>query len=97
MNLRKAAVSLPYCPVKGLGLVALLALVWVAHVRPLHAATYCYFSEPQVITYYSDASKTKVVGTCYEGNGCYTSRCTGEQTNYETISNGVRCEICIQN
>jgi hypothetical protein len=96
MSLRKAFASPRSSLLKGLGLVALLALVWTVRVPPLYAASACYFSEPQVITYYSNASETTIVGTCYEGNGCYTSHCTGEQTAYESSRNGAPCEICIE-
>jgi hypothetical protein len=94
MSLRKAVSISPSFLLRSLGLAALLFLVWAVRVQPLHAATYCFSSEPVVYTYYSNASETTVVGRCYEGNLCYTSYCTGTTSNYETAATGVPCEVC---
>jgi len=82
---------------RSFALVLLLALGAGAAVIALPAPVAAGFIPPPcnkyytVITYYSDATKTTVVGHCYT-DGCAGTpqTCTGTKTSYSSFS-AVRC------
>ncbi len=63
-----------------LGLAAVLVLSILA-VRPSQAIAFC--NNNAVVTYYSDASHTTVVGRC-AGSCCDGCHCTGTTSPYST-------------
>jgi hypothetical protein len=85
---------LPSLAVKGLGLVAVLVLVWCAGNIPAHASE-CYFAENIITTYYSSAAHTQIVGRCSQGP-CLGAGCTGTKSSYVTVSNSSICEVCVE-
>jgi hypothetical protein len=76
---------------KGVGFVAALTLIWFAAAGPVHAT--CSFGRNLNIVYYSDATHTKVVGTCSRGP-CPGAGCTGTTSRFATAGAGRICEIC---
>jgi hypothetical protein len=84
---------LPSLAVKGLGLVAVLVLVWCAGNIPVHASE-CALGVNTITIYYSSAAHTTIVGTCSLGP-CPPDRCSGKTSDYVTVSEGGFCEICV--
>lgn len=84
---------------RSLALLAALALCFASLAPRVEADTFCsYHGAIMSITYYSDASKTVVVGGCQRdcpGDGTMTWTCWGQQTNSKTTVTGT-CYICTQ-
>ena len=79
--------------VKGLGLLAGLVLIWFAGATPVKASS-CFLGENIIITYYSDATHTHIVGSCSNGP-CPGAGCFGTKTSFVTVHNSGICEVCI--
>lgn len=78
--------------VKTFALLAMLALVAVA--AQVQAST-CFFARGETEIFYSDASHTQVVGTCAIAAACgVRPGCTGQRTQFATISITQICEVC---
>ena len=77
---------------KALGLLAALVAIWCAGAAPVRART-CFFAENIIITYYSSAAHTQIVGRCSTGP-CLGAGCTGTKTSFITGSNSPICEVC---
>lgn len=86
-SIRKRSLTL-----KGLGLSALLLSVW-ATSTPAKAATFCFIGVSEVVTYYSDATHTKIVGVCDLAGSCGPARCFGKTSDFAVVTTS-DCEVC---
>jgi hypothetical protein len=80
--------------IKGLGLVAVLTMIWCIGVGPAHASE-CYFAENITFTYYSSAAHTQIVGRCSQGP-CLGAGCYGTTSQYVVVSESGICEVCVE-
>ncbi len=86
--------GLPSLLVKGLGLLALLAIVWMAGVAQVQASE-CFLGENIIIIYWSSAAHTTIVGECSTGP-CPGAGCTGTKSSFITSRNSGICEVCVE-
>jgi hypothetical protein len=77
---------------KGCGLLAVLVLIWCAGAVPVQAAG-CTIAQDTIITYYSNAAHTTIVGSCEVG--LCPGGCTGKATAYSSSKGGIFCRICL--
>lgn len=77
---------------KGLGLAALLLSVW-ATSTPAKAATFCFIGVSEVVSYYTDATHTKLVGFCDIAGSCGPGRCFGSTSDFAVFTSS-ECEVC---
>ncbi len=79
-------------------LCALMLLGMIPLAGSRSSASSCFMATNETVIYYSDATKTHVVGSCLISNTCTPQRptgCTGTTSSFVRFTLGPTCERCV--